>query len=106
MALLQPLLPGPDGSWALTLAVSLTSPLHVGAAESGGHSTGPDSHHKALPEVSITKMICMWLAVVPSPNSFLIPAQKQGAESSCLKLIQAFLLSAGHSCITIYFAEF
>lgn len=67
---------------------------------------GLDSHHKAHPEVSVTKMICMGLAAIPSSNSFLIPAQKHRAESSCLKLIQAFLLSAGHSCITIYFAEF
>lgn len=32
-----------------------------------------DSHHKVLPEVSVTKMICTWLAVFQCPNSFLIP---------------------------------
>lgn len=67
---------------------------------------GLDSHYKVLPQVSVTKMICMWLAVFQCSNSFLIPTQKHGTQGSWLKLIQAFLLSAGYSCITIYFAEF
>lgn len=67
---------------------------------------GLDNHYKVLPQVSVTKMICMWLAVVQCSNSFLIPTQEHGTQGSWLKLIQAFLLSAGYSCITIYFAEF
>lgn len=44
-------------------------------------------------------MICMWPAVLQGSNSFLIPAQNRGTQGSWLKLIQAFLLSAGYSCI-------